>query len=253
MMGTTFLAKTDRDWEYWGAHDAYFGVLSTDRFRKEQVDAHRDEFFATGRQQIDHRLAHLESRLGPIARHRALDFGCGVGRLTEALAKQFDAVTGLDISRSMLGEAERNASAHGLSTITYALSDDGLTNAQGPFDFVHSCMVIQHIPRTQGMSLIPKLLALTAPGGVASLHVCVGRDIARGKALSHWFRHHVPLVQGVANIRRGEPWQRPSIRMYPYALPEVLDQFAHAGLGNVTVDMERHGDFATAYVAGRKA
>lgn len=45
-------------------------------------------------------------------RKHALDFGCGVGRLTQALAAHFDEVTGVDISPSMIKLAKKY-SRHG--------------------------------------------------------------------------------------------------------------------------------------------
>ena len=39
---------TDKDWEQWGATYPYFGVLSSDRFRKHRLDESvKKEFFAT--------------------------------------------------------------------------------------------------------------------------------------------------------------------------------------------------------------
>lgn len=43
----------------------------------------------------------------PRERGVALDFGCGVGRLTRALAAFFDRATGVDISSSMIEEAKK--------------------------------------------------------------------------------------------------------------------------------------------------
>ena len=64
-----------------------------------------EEFFETGRVEINRLLATL-GHLG-LMPHRgtALDFGCGVGRLTRALAESFDHATGIDISEEMVAEA----------------------------------------------------------------------------------------------------------------------------------------------------
>jgi SAM-dependent methyltransferase len=245
------LPDTDDDWEYWGKNDAYFGVLSAGRFSNATIAAHREEFFASGRHQISHRFEILETSLGPIPKNRALDFGCGVGRLTEALASRFDHVTGLDVSPSMLGKARENAAAHGHANITYLLSDDRL-DAGGPFDFVHTHMVLQHIPRDRGMAIIAKLLALAAPGGVASLHICIGRTITRRKAAYFWLRRNLPPFRWLKNMLHGHAWRRPAMQMNIYPLPDVLALFAQAGMGTTVTTLEQHGDFLTAHVTGRK-
>jgi hypothetical protein len=40
--------NTDDHWKQWGEQDPYFGVLSLDKFRKENIDDNRTEFFESG-------------------------------------------------------------------------------------------------------------------------------------------------------------------------------------------------------------
>ena len=40
-----------------------------------------------------------------VSRGRALDFGCGAGRLTRALAARFESVVGVDVADAMLDKA----------------------------------------------------------------------------------------------------------------------------------------------------
>src|SRR4029450_1971208 len=64
-----------------------------------------DAFFALGREEVDGVFAEFQ-RLGlSPGRQRALDFGCGVGRLSQALAEHVDEVIGIDISPTMLEKA----------------------------------------------------------------------------------------------------------------------------------------------------
>ena len=71
-----------------------------------------DEFFKVGATRVravaDH-LGELRVHLGSIY---ALDFGCGVGRHTQALAELFDHVVGVDVAPSML-ELARQLNSHG--------------------------------------------------------------------------------------------------------------------------------------------
>ena len=101
------MASSDRDWETWGADDPYYGVLTHAQFRKGAIDAHRDEFFASGTAFVTDLLARYQHHCGELPRGRALDFGCGVGRLTLAFAPHFAHVDGLDVSPSMLAEARQ--------------------------------------------------------------------------------------------------------------------------------------------------
>ena len=69
-----------------------------------------EEFFRHGVERIDEFLGHGATLGRPAGHEAALDFGCGVGRLSRALASHFDQVTGVDISETMIGRArELNA------------------------------------------------------------------------------------------------------------------------------------------------
>ena len=65
------------------------------------------EFFNLGDGEITNVLDLIDSRHLPLARGRALDFGCGVGRLTQGLARFFDQADGVDISPSMIDAARQ--------------------------------------------------------------------------------------------------------------------------------------------------
>jgi 2-polyprenyl-3-methyl-5-hydroxy-6-metoxy-1,4-benzoquinol methylase len=129
------------------------------------IDRFRDDFFQSGEAFITGVLEQVERLFGPIAPGRAMDFGCGVGRLALPLARRFRSATGVDISASMLAEAARNAARAGLGNLDWVLSDERLTRVEGPFDFINSYIVLQHIPPHAGMRLIARLLDLVAPGG----------------------------------------------------------------------------------------
>src|SRR5215203_1642072 len=65
-----------------------------------------DEFFETGKEHVDEYLALLDRASPGTGRGRALDFGCGAGRLTQALADHFQYVDGVDIAPSMIKLAQ---------------------------------------------------------------------------------------------------------------------------------------------------
>src|SRR5436305_6478657 len=147
------MLSTDKAWEKFGRDDPYFGVLADQRFRAENIGENRDEFFASGRWSVARIIETYERHFGNLPRESALDHGCGVGRLTLPLARQFAAVVGLDVSPSMLAQARSNADGAGVSNIEFVLADDRLSNAPGEFDFVNSYMVLQHIRVRRGIRI----------------------------------------------------------------------------------------------------
>ncbi len=169
------MANSDSEWRRWGETEPYFGVLADPRFRMQGIGENREAFFELGRLTVEERLATAERHFGSFGRRRSLEFGCGVGRLGIPLAANFDEVLGLDISPAMLAEAQINADRMGAANLRLAPSDDVLSQAEGQYDFVLSCMVLQHIPARRGMRIIKRLLDQVGPGGVASLQLCTGR------------------------------------------------------------------------------
>ena len=94
-----------RDWDDLALVDPFWAVLAADDKRGGGWEL--SEFLSTGEADVEQILA-TAAELGRPTRHeRALDFGCGVGRLTRALARRFDEAVGIDVSERMLEQARR--------------------------------------------------------------------------------------------------------------------------------------------------
>lgn len=128
-----------RDWDDLALVDPFWAVLAADDKRGGGWDP--TEFFATGEADIEQMLATAAQLERPALRERALDFGCGVGRLTRALAGRFAETIGVDVSERMLEHARRlNADKPNL---TFA---NGERPPSDPFDLVVANLVLQHLP-----------------------------------------------------------------------------------------------------------
>ena len=245
------MSNTDRIWERWGRIDPYYGVLAHDRFSTANIETSRDEFFATGETHIAKLMARFERCFGPLDRGRALDHGCGVGRLTLPLARRFGEVVGIDVSPAMLSEAAANTRRTGLANIRYALADDRLTTAQGEFDFVNSYIVLQHVPVRRGIPILLALVEKTRPGGGFQIHLSVRTDGWRSRAL-WWSSIHIPGVKIIQNVMAGRAWNAPAMQMNDYPLGLVLTELARRGITDLLVSAERHDKFVTCSLIGRK-
>lgn len=244
------MTDTDKDWRTWGETDPYYGVVSAPEFRREQVDV--DYFFLTGEAYILERLARLERMLGVIRRRRALDFGCGVGRVALPLAAQFDEVVGLDVAPAMLEEGERLRLGRGTGNVHFRLSDDGLTQAVGSFDFVHSYIVFQHIPVERGLRLIARLIDKVTVGGLINLHIAIRRGDTPLKALFYRARTRIPGLQRLVHRLRGKKPDEPMMQMNEYPASTVFSMLHLAGFGEAVVNVERHGRFLSMHIAARR-
>lgn len=154
-----------RNWNAFGETDPLWSILTWPGTRGNRWDL--DEFWETGRKQVAEHLERAD-RLGlPVEHGRALDFGCGVGRLTQALAERFDAVVGVDIAASMVAQA-RAYNRHG-DRVSYEVnerSDLSLFEDQS-FDLVFTLIVLQHMEPRYSREYMREFCRLLRPGGLA--------------------------------------------------------------------------------------
>jgi 2-polyprenyl-3-methyl-5-hydroxy-6-metoxy-1,4-benzoquinol methylase len=77
---------------------------------------------------------------------RVLDVGCGVGRWSTRLARRGARVTGIDLSPTMIREAQRRASAsHVSDRCRFLVQDLAQLEAGEQFDLILGVTVLQHI------------------------------------------------------------------------------------------------------------
>jgi len=220
------MTSPEKAWQRIAETTPYWGVYARDEFKAAELGAEaRARFFASGEEHVA-AIFRVVERFRPGFRpSHALDFGCGVGRVTIPLARRAARVSGVDVSPAMLAEARKNLAAAGVAE-RVDLGD----SVHGPYDFVHSHHVFQHIPERRGLELTRRLVAALAPGGVGVLHYHYWRDASRMRKLVHWARSRVPLAHGVANLAQGKRWSDPLIMMEAYSLSRVLRVFAQAGV-----------------------
>src|SRR5258708_15239189 len=90
--------NTDDHWKQWGEQDPYFAVLSRNKFRKENIEENRKEFFESGAEVVSGVIDMAVRHFGQFNLGFALDFGLGVGPLTIPFAQRFKNFLGVVIS-----------------------------------------------------------------------------------------------------------------------------------------------------------
>jgi len=185
-----------RHWERHAAADPLWAVAATPEGRGGGWD--EKAFFASGVEEIAAALARLD-RLGlPPRRARALDFGCGVGRLSQALADQFETVDGIDIAPTMVDLARR-ANRHGDRCRYHVAREEALPFPDHAFDLVYSVLVLQHMPPPLARRALRELARVVAPGGAL-----VFQQAAEPRPLSgdaRWSRRPVVAVKELLPAR----------------------------------------------------
>jgi len=159
------LKQLQTSWEEFAKEDSMWAILTDPRRKGRTWTPH--EFFATGQADIDALMACLDSLQIRVSVDTALDFGCGIGRLSQGLCRYFTKVNGVDISASMI-EAAKSYNQHG-HQCTYHLntkpnlklfSDSSMT-------FVYTVITLQHIPGHIQQRYVEEFFRLLKPGGVA--------------------------------------------------------------------------------------
>jgi SAM-dependent methyltransferase len=160
------ITQQKQDWDELASFDAYWSIL-TRRDRKGGRWG-RDEFLATGVQDVDRALASAARFRLPSHRGRALDYGCGIGRLTRALSANFDLAVGVDISERMINMAMRLNADRTNCTFSVTSGADLSTFEVRSFDFVYSRLVLQHVPDVRTAEfLISEFIRVLRPDGIA--------------------------------------------------------------------------------------
>jgi SAM-dependent methyltransferase len=226
-----------RDWEIIGAEDPYYGVLTEERFLQRNWNENaRIEFFASGEHHVHNVVKILQHHFDCPGRfERALDFGCGVGRLLIPLAKVSNSVVGVDIAESMLREARQNCHAAGATNITLLQADNVLGSLHGAFDLVHSSLVFQHIPRRRGEQLFRELLQSLRDGGygVIQLPYNCGRTVPA--RLLYWGVANILPLRYLRNVLRGKRFDAPYVQMNAYDLSRIFYLLQEHGCHSVLV------------------
>lgn len=162
-----YWAKIGRDAPHWS-------VLTAKRFRPGQLAAHLDEFHASGEgnaQVVDAILARIGRR--PQEFTHCVDYGCGVGRITQHLARRFRDVTGLDISRPHLDQAAATLRAAGQTNVVLRQVTGQELMPVASCDLWFSVIVLQHDPPPVAMEVLSRAFDSLSPGGVAIFQVPV--------------------------------------------------------------------------------
>lgn len=162
------LRALQRQWDRFGRRDPLWAVLSVPGKRHGRWD--EAEFFATGTREIEDVLAHARG-LGWRPGGRALDFGCGVGRLTQALAGHFERCDGVDIAPSMVSLAERYDRHAGRVRYHVNARPDLSLFEDRAFSFVYTSLVLQHMPPALATGYIREFVRVLAPAGLLVFHL----------------------------------------------------------------------------------
>ena len=208
-----------------------------------------EEFFAVGERFIATEV--LPRLLPAVGRVRAVDLGCGIGRLARPLAAHFQEVIGLDISSEMIARA-REINVDRLNVKFQACSGAGLEGvSDASCDLAFSYIVLQHIPdKSVVWRYFSEFARVLRPGGQVLAQVSTERrTIARRIKLG--LRAALGGVADAIGIRRlySKRPREPFNWGYPVPAAELEAHLRSIGMDSISFEGR---DTATTWISARR-
>lgn len=158
------LDELKKNWDGLAKEDPLWAILSDPAKKGGQWD--EADFFDTGKINIKGLIQRVRALKIDGPTRRALDFGCGVGRLTQALCGYYEESHGVDISATMVQMAMQK-NQHG-TRCRYHLNEanDLKLFESNSFDLILSLLVLQHMEPRYSSVYIQEFLRILSPAGV---------------------------------------------------------------------------------------
>ncbi|MGH2957858.1 MAG: class I SAM-dependent methyltransferase [Solirubrobacterales bacterium] len=206
-----------------------------------------DEFFSTGAREIDQMMTYVESLDRPSGRDLALDFGCGLGRVTRPLARHFKRVVGVDIAAPMIAGARSLNGSCGNCDFLLNTGPDLRRFESGSFDFVYSSITLQHMRPELVKRYLAEFLRVTSDSGLILVQIPAGPRGGTAARVRHRTRslRRAPVRQATLVIR----WlRRRAMEMHTIPKQEVLRFLDSAGGHAIDVQPnQKAGPFFESY------
>ncbi len=232
------IKELQRNWDEFGKTDPLWSILT--EFGKQNNKWDLNEFFQTGHKEIEELINYTGSLGITYRRRNALDFGCGVGRLTQALGEYFDEVIGVDISPHMIDLANRH-NRHGDRCKYYLNRTSALSFLDDrSIDFIYSNLVLQHMLPVYSRRYIKEFLRILSLEGVLVFQQpyreMPGRD---GGLIRTMAKNVLPsvLVDLFRNKVQSGRCKGPKMEMYEVR-PEQMTKFL-VRRGSIVADIRR--------------
>jgi SAM-dependent methyltransferase len=160
MADSNVLDRMRQDWNERAREDLHYYVAFGGR---EQGDA---EFLASAADVVRGLRGEIQ-HLRPATGLKALEIGCGPGRLMAPLSTEFAEIHGTDVSDEMIRLAAERLRHIPHAHVHHSAKSDLSLFADESFDFVYSYAVFQHIPsREIVLRYLEEVRRVLKPGGI---------------------------------------------------------------------------------------
>ena len=158
------IKNLQKNWEGFARKDPLWAICTRPDKMKNKWTL--KEFFLTGEQEIGMVWNHIRSLGQKVDKRRALDFGCCVGRLTQALSKRFSSCVGVDISPTMIKLADKLNPQSKKCRYLVNESDSLSVFKDSYFGFIYSSIVFQHMKPGYTKNYVKEFMRILKPDGL---------------------------------------------------------------------------------------
>jgi len=204
------LRQLRRHWNRFGQTDPLWAILADPDKKGNRWQI--DEFFRTGKEEVAAVMSYVRSLGIEPPKSRALDFGSGIGRLTQALAKHFEEAWGVDIAPSMIQLAEKYNRHPGLCKYYVNTQPHLRLFEDATFGLIYTSLTLQHMRPEYARAYLKEFLRLLVPRGILIFQMPSERVLH-------------PKDPGES--ARGEAQQRSVLARIRQAVASVVPQTAH--------------------------
>jgi 2-polyprenyl-3-methyl-5-hydroxy-6-metoxy-1,4-benzoquinol methylase len=220
------MSKSSKVWEYYAQNDPYWSVLTFEEYKRNNLnDEQLSKFFQSGENHIN-KVFHIieEFHQDNFKPRLSLDYGCGVGRNLIPLSRLSNEVIGVDISTTMLKEAEVNSNNLEAKNVRLMQASEFLDDKSISYDFLHSFIVLQHIEKNEGLKIFRKLNEKLCIGGIAAVHITFYEKELDDLSYFQLLLHFLKLLKiNISSFWYGHSMRKkPKMLMTPYPLNEIF-------------------------------
>ena len=175
-------------WSNLGSVNPYHSVISDGEWESSKINDERLKNFYESGNEIIQSLKFLYKRNGvKFDIKDCLEVGCGVGRVTEHLARISENVVCMDVSESNLEICKNHLIKTKITNATPLLVENlEIIRQSERFDLVISIIVLQHNPPPIQYLMLKNMLAALKPGGI-----CFFQTITGGKNYGYSVDKHL--------------------------------------------------------------
>jgi SAM-dependent methyltransferase len=168
------LSRVTDTWERLGEERPYWSVLTSPEYLPENAVTGQHSFYESGAGDLRMLVATL-TRIGrrPSESPVVFEFGCGLGRVTSHLCREFDWVIACEVSAPHLAIAQQALNERNITNASLVQArTEGFGMSQS-FDLWFSRLVLQHNPPPLIAAILEQALSMLRVKGVAIFQVPV--------------------------------------------------------------------------------